>query len=119
MKSRFFLVLILVFCLAGFALAQTDTARVVGTITDSTGAVVANASVVVTSVDTGRTMTVQTSGSGEYVVNAVPAGKYHIEVKAPNFKTSLRLSGLYMGLPRVAWLGAITSLEEASARILQ
>lgn len=88
MKSRFFLVLILVLCLAGFAVAQTDTARVVGTITDPSGAVVANAGVVVTSVDTGRTVTVQTGGSGEYVVNAVPAGKYHMEVKTPGFKTA-------------------------------
>ncbi len=88
MNSRLFLVLILVHCLAGFALAQTDTARVVGTITDPSGAVVANANVVVTNVDTGRTVTVQTSGSGEYVVNAVPAGKYHIEVKAPGFKSA-------------------------------
>src|SRR5260370_21045468 len=88
MNSRLFLVLILVHCLAGFALAQTDTARVVATITDPSGAVVANAGVVVTSVETGRTVTVQTSGSGEYVVNAVRAGKYHIEVKAPGFKSA-------------------------------
>ena len=40
MKRKFFLVLILVLCLAGLALAQTDTARLIGTITDSTGAVV-------------------------------------------------------------------------------
>ena len=88
MNSRFFLVLILVLCLAGFALAQTDTARLIGTITDSTGAVIPNAAVAVTNTGTGRTVTAQTSGSGEYVVNALPAGKYHIEVKQTNFKTA-------------------------------
>ena len=40
MKSKFFLVLILVLCVAGLALAQSDTARIIGTITDPTGAVV-------------------------------------------------------------------------------
>ena len=40
MKSKFVLVLSLVVCCASFALAQTDTARLIGTITDATGAVV-------------------------------------------------------------------------------
>lgn len=88
MKSKFFLVLILVLSLAGLALAQTDTARLIGTITDSSGAVIPNAAVAVTNTGTGRTVTAQTSGSGEYVVNALPAGKYHIEVKQTNFKTA-------------------------------
>jgi hypothetical protein len=87
MQRNFFLVLILVLCLAGLAMAQTDTARLIGTISDSTGAVIPNASVAVTNTDTGRTITVQTGGSGEYTVNALPAGKYHVEVKVANFKT--------------------------------
>jgi Carboxypeptidase regulatory-like domain len=88
MNSRFFLVLILVLCLAGFALAQTDTARLIGTITDSTGAVVPNAAVTVTSTGTGRSVTTQTSASGEYVVTALPPGNYHVEVKETGFKTA-------------------------------
>src|SRR5450755_2762183 len=88
MNRRFLIALSLLLCLAGVALAQTDTARLVGTITDASGAVVANATVAVTNTGTGRTMTVQTGGSGEYTVNALPAGKYHIEVKQTNFKTA-------------------------------
>jgi len=88
MQRKFFLVLSLLLCLAGVALAQTDTARLIGTITDATGAVVPNASVAVTDTGTGRVVTVQTSGSGEYTVNALSAGRYHIEVKAQGFKTS-------------------------------
>lgn len=68
--------------------AQTDTARLIGTITDSSGAVLSNATVSVTNTGTGRTITTQTSGAGEYTVNALSAGKYHIEVKAQGFKTS-------------------------------
>ena len=88
MKSNLFLALILVLCLTGLALAQTDTARLIGTITDSTGAVIPDAAVTVTNTGTSRTVTVQTSGSGEYVVNALPAGRYHIDVKSPGFKTA-------------------------------
>ncbi len=88
MKSRFVLVLMLVLCLAGFALAQTDTARLIGTITDSTGAVIPNATVAVTNTSTGREVTAQTSGSGEYTVAALPPGNYHVEVKLTGFKTA-------------------------------
>src|SRR5260370_12424515 len=88
MKSRFVLVLMLVLCLAGFALAQTDTARLIGTITDSTGAVIPNATVAVTNTSTGREVTAQTSGSGEYTVAALPPGNYHVEEKLTGFKTT-------------------------------
>ncbi|MGA7291372.1 MAG: carboxypeptidase-like regulatory domain-containing protein, partial [Terriglobales bacterium] len=88
MKSKFILVLMFVFCLTGLALAQTDTGRLFGTITDPTGAVIPNATVTVTNTATGRTVTAQTSGSGEYVVNALSAGHYHVDVTAPGFKTS-------------------------------
>src|SRR5260370_35166629 len=88
MKSRFVLVLMLVLCLAGFALAQTDTARLIGTITDSTGAVIPNAAVAVTNTETGRAVTVQTGGSGEYTVNALPAGRNPTRVKQSNTHTA-------------------------------
>jgi outer membrane receptor protein involved in Fe transport len=67
---------------------QTDTARLIGTITDSSGAVIPNAGVTVTNTGTGRIVTSQTSASGEYTFNALSAGKYHITVAAPGFKTS-------------------------------
>jgi outer membrane receptor protein involved in Fe transport len=86
--QRFFLVLSVMLCLTGLALAQTDTARLIGTITDASGAVVPNAALTVTNLGTGRIVTTQTSGSGEYVFNALTAGKYHIEVKQSSFKTA-------------------------------
>jgi hypothetical protein len=88
MKSKFFLVLILVLCLAGLALAQSDTARLFGTITDPTGAVISNATVTVTAAATGRVVTAKTDDSGEYNVNALPIGKYHVEVTQTGFKTA-------------------------------
>jgi len=88
MKSRIPVLFILVCCLSGFLLAQTDTGRLVGTITDSTGAVVNGADVTVTSQGTARSITVQTNDSGAYVVNALPAGIYRLEVKKQDFKTA-------------------------------
>lgn len=88
MKVKFSLVLIVVLCLAGLALAQTDTARLFGTITDPTGAVVPNATITLTDAATGRVVTAQTSASGSYALNALPIGKYHLQVKQEGFKTA-------------------------------
>lgn len=87
MKTKIFLVLAGL-CLSGSALAQTDTGRLFGTITDPTGAVVSNATVSVTEVATGRVITATTDASGNYAVNALPVAKYHVEVRKNGFKTA-------------------------------
>jgi hypothetical protein len=86
-KNRFSLALIVVFCVTGLALAQTDTARLIGTITDPSGAVIANATVAVTNTATGRIVTTRTGAAGEYTVNALTAGRYHVNVSAQGFKS--------------------------------
>jgi hypothetical protein len=88
MKTTFFTVLIVVLCLTAAAFAQSDTARVTGTITDPSGAVLSGANVSVTNAGTGQTITTKTSASGEYGFNALPVGKYHLEVKQEGFKSS-------------------------------
>ena len=88
MQRKFFAALVLVLYLAGVALAQSDTARIVGTITDPAGAFVANATVTVTDAATGRVVTAATGATGEYAINALPIGKYHVEVKQQGFKSA-------------------------------
>ena len=88
MHKRSVLVVALVFCLTVIAVAQTDTGRVIGTISDTTGAVIDHADVAITNTGTARTVTAQTDDSGNYVVNALTAGKYHVEIKKQGFKTS-------------------------------
>ncbi len=88
MKTRFFLFVILVLCLAGLAAAQTDTARLVGTITDPTGAVIPNATITLTDPANGRVVTAQTSDSGSYALNALPIGNYHLQVQKEGFRTA-------------------------------
>jgi hypothetical protein len=89
--KRFFCVWLSLLVVTGSSVSlfgQSDTARLIGTITDASGAVVAGATVTVTNTGTARAVTAQTSGSGEYTVNALPAGKYHVDVKQTGFKTS-------------------------------
>lgn len=86
--KRISLLLTLVLCLAGLALAQSDDGRVIGTITDPSSAVISGATVKVTNTGTGRTLTATTNAAGEYAFNALPVGKYKIEAGQTGFKTA-------------------------------
>ncbi|MBS1813794.1 MAG: TonB-dependent receptor [Acidobacteria bacterium] len=60
---------------------------ITGTVTDNTGAVVPNASVKVTSPDTGYTNTVTSNSAGVYQIGPLNPGKYNLVVTAPGFST--------------------------------
>src|ERR1043166_4210733 len=66
-----------------------STATVQGTITDSKGAVVPNATVIARNKATSIERTAQTDSDGNYQVAALPVGNYTIEVRATGFKTQL------------------------------
>jgi Carboxypeptidase regulatory-like domain len=69
------------------ALAQSTAGRVLGSITDPSGASVAGATVVVTDVDRGSSRTLTTDASGDYVVPDLMPGTYKIHVEARGFKS--------------------------------
>jgi Carboxypeptidase regulatory-like domain/TonB dependent receptor-like, beta-barrel len=70
---------------AGVCLAQTETARLQGTVSDQQGAAVPAASVTVTNTGTGRSLSVQTNAEGFYLAPALPAGHYHVVVEKSGF----------------------------------
>ncbi len=72
---------------ATHALAQSDSGRVVGTVTDPTGAAIPSANIVLTNKATGAKLTGTSNASGELNVSAVPAGDYTATVTAPGFQT--------------------------------
>ncbi len=84
--ARWVAVAALLACSMPLAVAQLTTADILGTVTDPTGAVVANATVTVTNLDTKAERTVATNGSGEYDVTLLPVGRYSVSVKAQGFK---------------------------------
>src|SRR5437868_2609258 len=79
----------LVLCLVVFAnaaYAQSSNGSVVGTITDPTGSVIANANVTLVNNATSDKMTSPVSQSGEYQFLIVPPGEYTLTVEAQGFK---------------------------------
>ena len=69
------------------AFGQAESGRVVGTVTDSTGAAIPQASVTLLNKTTGLKLTGTSNASGELNVSAVPAGDYTATVTAPGFQT--------------------------------
>src|SRR6202789_105359 len=65
--------------------AQAVFGSIVGTVTDPTGAVVPNATVVVTDVSKGPSQTVQSNGSGNYSVSRLIPDTYTVKATASGF----------------------------------
>jgi len=82
--------LILVFCLTTFGAlsvqGQTVSGRINGTVTDSAGAAIPNATVTVTNLANNLVRTVTTDGDGFYTVTNIPAGNYSVEAETKGFK---------------------------------
>jgi hypothetical protein len=116
MRHRYaaaFLTIFLLFGLSLYTVAQSDAGRITGTVTDANNAVVPQATVTVTSLATGRVITVKTGNAGDFNVPALPPGRYHVEAKAEGFKVSsadlvLTVSQV-MDLTLVLQVGSVTN----------
>src|SRR5437660_3682934 len=87
LSARRFACTVLFFALAVTAVAQTGgTGALAGTVSDSTGGVVANAKVTATSADTGQARTTNTGGDGTYNLGLLPPGNYRLRIEATGFK---------------------------------
>ncbi|HEY7353395.1 MAG TPA: TonB-dependent receptor [Terriglobales bacterium] len=69
------------------ALAQVDTGSIVGTVADSSGAVLSGAKVTLTNTGTGATLSTTTGADGIYKFSPVRIGTYTLETAAQGFKT--------------------------------
>lgn len=109
------------FLWAGSALfGQVITsAKVVGTITDPSGAAIPHASVTLTNVGTNVDFKTTTNGAGNYTV-IVPVGSYTMSVRATGFQTT-KVSAFKLNVSQVArvdqklQLGRVTQQVQVSA----
>jgi hypothetical protein len=68
------------------ARAQVGTADVLGTVTDFSGAVVADAKVTIKNLGTSAERTTTANAEGEYIFTTLPNGTYSLTVEAKGFK---------------------------------
>ena len=89
MKIRFFtsrISLLLLLSAATLSYGQTSLATITGTITDATGAVLANAPVEAKLQQTGQVFRTASSETGNYSITQLPIGDYDLNVTVTGFK---------------------------------
>ncbi len=88
LRSVFIFAFSLILVLAPALMAQTaGTGAIKGTVTDSSGAAVANATVLATNTGTGGTRTATTGADGGYVFSLLPLGTYSLKIDATGFNS--------------------------------
>src|SRR5690349_8758697 len=84
------LVLLATLFLTVFSLAQQLTGTIAGTVTDSSGAVVAGVKVRAVNTATNLSVTAETAKDGSYQLSNLPIGTYTITFALEGFKTEER-----------------------------
>ncbi|MFT4113919.1 carboxypeptidase regulatory-like domain-containing protein [Silvibacterium sp.] len=88
--TALFFGLILSTLLCGRLEAQTDTARIQGSVLDNTGAAIPGATITLTDVDTGITTKVASDGAGNFTFNALVRGHYQAQVQMQGFDSQVQ-----------------------------
>ena len=96
------------------------TGTILGTVTDTTGAVVPNAPVDVTNTATGVTITVRSTAAGDYTATNLLPGTYRVLVQMPGFSKTVE-TGIVLEVAQDARAnlqlkpGAVTETVEVSS----
>ncbi len=101
-------VIAVVLFFAASCLAQSTGGRILGRVTDASGAVVPNAKVTLTNEQTNQARSTQSDASGDYIFVEVPVGAYRAEFEAKGFQKVVR-KGITLDVNQVITLN--TSLQ--------
>ena len=123
-RIQTFTVLFLLFGLVVFG--QTPTGEITGTVSDSSGAVIGDATVTVTNNGTGAVRTAKTNTSGIYDFSALTPGAYSLKIEKEGFNAEVR-NNLELQVAQVARIDttlnpgnvSTTVNVEAGAPVLQ
>ena len=97
--QKYLLILAALVCLTAAAFGQTSMGRILGTVTDTTGAIVRGAEVTITNTATGVVREVTTTSAGDYVAPDLEPGPYSVAVEASGFGKVVRV-GLVLEVAR-------------------
>ena len=96
-----------------FMYAQSTGGRIIGRVTDTSGAVVPGAKVILTNEATGVDYNSESNGNGDFSVLQVPVGIYTVTVDHSNFKKYVR-TGVRLELNQVLNLAISMQLGAAT-----
>ena len=86
-KLQFCLAVLALLALTCSAFAQVTNGQLTGTVSDPSGAAIANATVTVTNSAKAFNTSTTSNASGNYTVREIPVGTYKVTVEAAGFKT--------------------------------
>lgn len=98
------------------SLRAVVTASISGTVTDSSGAAVSGAEVVVTNVATGVVKTQHTNGSGYYSFQELALGTYTVDVQNAGFK-AYRQTGVVLDVNDVRVIDVSLQVGQATEKV--
>ena len=75
---------------SAYSSAQTDQGAITGVVQDSSGAVIPNAQVTATSIDTGLALETKSNNSGVFVFSPLKIGNYTVSASSTGFQTVSR-----------------------------
>jgi outer membrane receptor protein involved in Fe transport len=90
-------VLALAFIFAGLMCSQTDRASITGTVSDASGAAVANALVTAINVETNVKLETRTSFEGVYTIPYLLLGTYRVSAESTGFKRAINTDVVLTG----------------------
>src|SRR4051794_12079675 len=108
-------------CFVAFFLAirlwgQSITSRIVGTVTDSSGAAIAGASVTARNVETNERSEARSEASGDYLLLNLKPGGYELEVDAPGFRRYVQ-KGIKLQLEQESRLNIAMQLGQVTEAV--
>src|SRR5580658_304515 len=90
---------LVVLCLVGFLVTiftstrvsaqEADQGAIIGVVTDSTGAIIPNADVTLTNLDTGLVLKTKSNASGNYFFGPIKIGNYSVSASSTGFQTTV------------------------------
>jgi outer membrane receptor protein involved in Fe transport len=101
---------LVLFANSAFAQAVITVAQLNGTVRDTTGSVVANASVSLRNLDTNRTYMSTSDASGYYIVPNLPPGSYELNVTYTGFEPYAR-QGVQLRVGQTATLDVTLAVQ--------
>src|SRR5262249_50894805 len=119
MRAALILLLLALIAITCVSRAQTSAA-IGGSVTDSSGAVVPDASVSLSNIETGARREAVSSGARSYAIPPLTAGKYRLTVKKDGFKPVTRdavtlTTGESLELNFTLELGAVSETVSVTA----
>ena len=115
MRKLIFSLLVLILCGAPSA-AQTTSTEVLGTVSDSTGAVVPAAKITLLRIQTGERRTSESDSSGNFSFPLIEIGDYTVSVEMAGFKTQTQ-TGVHVEYQQKARVNVTLDVGAASERV--